>query len=83
MCLGIPGLIVETYDESGVPMALVDFGGATKKICLAYAPEADIGDHAIVHAGFAIALVDEQAAAAALDLWADIDDQDATVGDGS
>ena len=69
MCLGIPGRIIETRDDRGVAMATVDFGGVTKDVCLAYLPDAGIGDYAIVHAGFAITRLDESAAAEALALW--------------
>ena len=72
MCLGVPGRIVATHDDRGVPMATVDFGGVTKPVCLAYTPDAGIGDYTIVHAGFAISVVDEDAAAAALELWEEI-----------
>jgi len=35
-------------------MAVADFGGVTKTVCLAYVPEVGVGDYTIVHAGFAI-----------------------------
>ncbi len=76
MCLGIPGRVVETHDDRGTPMATVDFGGVTKTICLAYTPEAVIGDYTIVHAGFAISVVDEQAAHEALALFAEMGQAD-------
>jgi hydrogenase expression/formation protein HypC len=44
-------------------MGTVDFGGIVKEICLAYVPEAGVGDHVIVHAGFAIHRIDSQEAA--------------------
>lgn len=50
MCLGIPGKIVEIWEESGTRMATVDFGGTTKKVCLAYLPDLQIGEYTIVHA---------------------------------
>jgi hydrogenase expression/formation protein HypC len=60
MCLGIPGKIVELREHQGLPMGLVDFGGVTREVCLAYvADEVKVGDYAIVHVGFAIAKVDE------------------------
>ena len=62
MCLGVPGRICEVRDERGTRMATVDFGGATKAVCLAYVPEAEVGQYAIVHAGFAITLLDEESA---------------------
>ncbi|MCK9878626.1 HypC/HybG/HupF family hydrogenase formation chaperone [Frankia sp. AgPm24] len=62
MCLGIPGRITEIWDDRGTRMALVDFGGATRTACLAYLPDASIGEYTIVHAGFALTVVDEAAA---------------------
>ena len=43
-------------------MAKVDFGGVRKEICLAYVPEAAVGDYVIVHVGFALSRVDEKEA---------------------
>jgi hydrogenase expression/formation protein HypC len=40
----------------------VDFGGIIKDINLAFVPEACVGDHVLVHVGFAIARIDEGAA---------------------
>ena len=40
-------------------MGKVQFGGIVKDICLAYTPEARVGDFVIVHVGFAISRVDE------------------------
>jgi hydrogenase expression/formation protein HypC len=62
MCLGIPGRIVELHDDRGTPMAIADFGGVTREVCLVYVPEAQVGTYAIVHAGFAITSVDEASA---------------------
>ena len=63
MCLAIPGQIVEiTEDPIGVRMARLDFGGIQKQVCLAYLPEAVVGDYAIVHVGFAISRIDEATA---------------------
>jgi hydrogenase expression/formation protein HypC len=62
MCLGIPGRIVEitaTDAEALMRMGKVDFGGIAREVCLAYVPEADVGDFVIVHAGFAITQLDE------------------------
>ncbi|MHB1598918.1 MAG: HypC/HybG/HupF family hydrogenase formation chaperone [Acidimicrobiales bacterium] len=62
MCLGLPGRVVEVVDDRGTPMAVVDFGGVTKQICCAYLPDIAVGEYAIVHAGFALARLDEAAA---------------------
>ena len=68
MCLGIPGQVVR-IDESpiGMTMGVVSFGGVTKEICLAYVPEAAVGDYVLVHVGFAISKIDEEHAN---DIWA-------------
>jgi hydrogenase expression/formation protein HypC len=49
-------------------MGKVDFGGIAREVCLAYVPEACVGDFVIVHAGFAISQVDEQEAMETLNL---------------
>lgn len=69
MCLAVPGRVAEIYDDRGTPMGLVDFGGVTKTICLAFTPEVGVGDYTIVHAGFAITVLDEDAARQTLDLF--------------
>jgi hydrogenase expression/formation protein HypC len=40
-------------------MGKVDFGGIQKEICLAYTPEAQVGDYVLIHVGFAISRIDE------------------------
>jgi hydrogenase expression/formation protein HypC len=61
MCLGVPGKIVELIGGEP-PMGMVDFDGLRREVCLAYVPEAAVGDYVIVHVGFAISLVDEEEA---------------------
>ncbi|MFC8513217.1 HypC/HybG/HupF family hydrogenase formation chaperone [Streptomyces sp. NPDC057257] len=68
MCLGIPGRVVEVYDDAGLQMATVDFGGVRREVCLSCTPEADVGSYVIVHVGFAITLVDEGEALRTLDV---------------
>jgi len=62
MCLGIPGKVTELFDRNELPMAKVEFGGILKDVCLAYTPEAQIGQYVLVHVGFAISLIDEDEA---------------------
>ncbi len=62
MCLAVPGKVAEIYESDGVSMARVDFGGVTREACMAYLPEARLGEYVLVHAGFAIATVDEEEA---------------------
>ncbi len=69
MCLGVPGKVLEIRDERGTQMATVDFGGVTKDVCLAYTPEAQVGDYTLIHAGFAITMVDEESALKTLELF--------------
>jgi len=68
MCLGVPGKIVEIYEANGLLMGKIDFGGVTREACLAYVPEATIGDYTIIHVGFALHLISEEEAQETLDL---------------
>jgi hydrogenase expression/formation protein HypC len=68
MCLAVPGRIVRIIDQQGLRMGDVDFGGVIRRACLAYVPEAVVGDYAVVHAGFAISTLDRQEAARTLEL---------------
>jgi len=68
MCLGIPGQIVEIYHAGDLLMGRVDYGGVQKEACLAYVPEATVGDYVIVHAGFAISLINDHEAQQTLEL---------------
>ena len=61
MCLGVPGE-VQTIVEGDLRMGRVVFGGVIKEVCLAYVPEAEVGDFVVVHAGFAISRIDREAA---------------------
>ncbi|MEM8746084.1 MAG: HypC/HybG/HupF family hydrogenase formation chaperone [Actinomycetota bacterium] len=72
MCLGVPGKLTEIRDDRGTRMATVDFGGVTKEICLAYVPQAQVGDYTIIHAGFAITLLDEASALETLSMMKDV-----------
>jgi hydrogenase expression/formation protein HypC len=40
-------------------MGKVEFGGILKEVCLAYTPEAQVGDYVLVQVGFAISRIDE------------------------
>lgn len=60
MCLAVPGqLLTAEGDDPLLRIGRVDFSGIVKHIHLAYTPEAKIGDYVLVHAGFAIAVIDE------------------------
>jgi hydrogenase expression/formation protein HypC len=69
MCLAVPGKILSigAADEGPLgPTALVDFQGSRLEVSLAMTPEAKPGDWLLVHAGFALTLLDE---AEALETW--------------
>jgi len=59
MCLGVPGKILRIYEDNSIKMSEVDFNGVTMKVCLETTPQAKVGDYVIVHAGFAINLLEE------------------------
>lgn len=67
MCLAVPGKIVDVKaaDElsAGGQRATVDFQGSQVEISLAMTPEAQVGSWVLVHAGFALNVLDEQEAA--------------------
>lgn len=69
MCLAIPGKVIEITQQHGQPVGRVDFDGTTLDIALAYVPEAQLGDYVIAHAGVAIQILDESAAAESLRLF--------------
>jgi hydrogenase expression/formation protein HypC len=54
MCLGIPGKILDTHENGSMRMGRIDYGGVVKEACLAYVPDAAVGDYVLVHAGFAL-----------------------------
>ena len=60
MCLAVPGRILSVSGTDPLMrVGRVDFGGVVKAINLAYVPEAEVGDHVLVHVGFAITVIDE------------------------
>lgn len=69
MCLAIPGQLIEIVEENGLRMGRVDFAGTRGTACLEYVPEAEIGNYVIVHAGFAISVLDEDEACKTLALF--------------
>lgn len=60
MCLAILGTLSEKTEEAGIPVGTVDYGGRTGKVSLSCVPDIRLGQYTIVHAGFAIAVVDEE-----------------------
>ena len=54
MCLAIPGKVIEIFEDRGLRMGRVDFGGTVKKACLEQCPRRESGDYVLVHVGFAL-----------------------------
>lgn len=74
MCLGIPGKIISIEENHlGISMGKVNFGGIIKETCLAFTPEAQVGDYVIVHVGFAISRLDEEEARQTFEALAELE----------
>lgn len=78
MCLAIPGQVSLISENR---MAQVDIHGVTRTVSLDLTPEAEVGSWVLIHAGFAIQVVDEQFAQETWELLNEIewDDNDGTL----
>lgn len=80
MCLAIPGKLIErieAHGEHGLAMGVIDINGAAVRACLAYVPDIAVGQYTIVHAGFALKILDEEEAMESLKLWQELSDKGA------
>lgn len=67
MCLAVPGEIIAlSGDDALTRSANVAFAGVIKQVSLTLLPHAAVGDYVLVHAGFAIAVLDPAEAARTL-----------------
>lgn len=63
MCLAVPGQILEIVgDDTLTRIGKVAFAGIVKDASLALLPEVRVGDYVLVHAGFAITILDQHEA---------------------
>ena len=63
MCLAIPGQVMSIVgDDPLTRTGRINFGGIVKEACLAYTPEAEVGDFVLVHVGFALERIDKEEA---------------------
>jgi hydrogenase expression/formation protein HypC len=69
MCLGIPVEVVKINDEE---TALIELTGVQKEINIQLVPNVKIGDWVILHAGFAIEIIDEKEAEKTLDSFREL-----------
>lgn len=72
MCLAVPGKLLSITGSDESRMGQVSFGGVGKEACLAFVPEAKVGDYVLVHAGFAISVLDEAEAIQTLEYFRQI-----------
>jgi hydrogenase expression/formation protein HypC len=82
MCLGVPGKIIDIYEANGLPMGRIDFGGTLREACLAYVPEAAVGDYTLIHVGFAISVLSEEEAQATMEALRELVDIEEEIGPG-
>lgn len=67
MCLGLPGQIKSITGEDPLfKSAQVAFGSVQRQVSLMYTPTAQHGDYILVHAGFAISIIDQDQASTLL-----------------
>ena len=64
MCLAIPMLLTERTEMEGV----VELDGVRRTISLMLLPEVEVGEHVLIHAGYAIGAVDAEEAERTLEL---------------
>ncbi len=57
MCLAIPARVLEIRENN---VALVDLGGVEKETRIDLVPDVSVGQYVIIHAGFAISILDEE-----------------------
>ncbi len=69
MCLAVPMKLVEITGEG---VGKVDSGGVRTDVSLIMTPDVRIGDYLIIHAGFAIEVLDPQEANIRLDLFREL-----------
>ena len=69
MCVAIPSKIISKDDL----MATIEVYGARRQVNLMLLPEeAEVGDYVLVHAGFAIQKIDEEAGLESLKLFDEV-----------
>lgn len=63
MCLAVPGRVIDIEgDEPAFLRGTVDFAGVRKQVALSFTPDVQPGQYVLVHAGFALQVVDEEQA---------------------
>ncbi|WP_028110919.1 HypC/HybG/HupF family hydrogenase formation chaperone [Ferrimonas futtsuensis] len=71
MCLSIPSQVVELHPEDTT--ATVDTMGVTRRVSTHLISEPlNVGDYVLIHVGFAMNKIDEEAAKESLELYKEI-----------
>ena len=68
MCLGVPAKVLEIRGDT----AIVDYGGISREVSVVLVPDVKEGEYVIVHAGAAIARLDEKEALEILEAWREV-----------
>lgn len=58
MCLAVPAKIIDKKDQ----LAVVELSGVKRDVSLLLLPEAEVGDFVLIHAGFAMQIIDQEEA---------------------
>ena len=70
MCIAAPAHVVEINREENFLVA--DFGGARQQAKIDLLPEVELGDYVLIHAGYAIEKLTEEAAKESLEAWEEL-----------
>ena len=70
MCIAAPAQIVKIDREENVLYA--DFGGARQAAKMDLLPDVEIGEYVLIHAGYAIEKLSEEAAKESLEAWEEL-----------
>ncbi len=74
MCLAVPGKVISISEGDSLNRTgQVEFSGISTQVSLAYVPEVQVNDYVIVHAGFAISILDQEEAEQSLLAFAQMD----------
>jgi len=70
MCLAVPTLVLSIRGKE----AEVELGGVRRTVSVVLTPEVQVHDYVLIHAGFAINVIDEQEAQETLRLFRELDE---------
>ena len=70
MCIAAPAHVVEINREENILYA--DFGGARQSAKMDLLPDVEVGEYVLIHAGYAIEKLSEDAAKESLEAWEEL-----------